>query len=735
MPVDRPTFSETWYRVADLHPHLRSTVQSYRQHYRGQMWHVLRDPSNNQFFRLNEAAYHFVGLLDGRRPVDQVWEACNEQLGDEAPTQQEAIQLLGQLYASNLLAADLPADASGMFDRYKKRVRREIGGYFQNFLFIRIPLIDPDAFLDRWVKLFGLAFHKLAFIPWIILIGIGIASVVGRGGDLLEAGRSENVLNPDNLMWLYLAMALIKGFHEFGHGFACKKFGVDAQSGGEVHTMGIMFLVLMPVPYVDASSSWALRNKWQRIMVSSAGMYVELAIAAVAAVIWSRTSPGSLPHTLCFNVMFIASVSTLLFNGNPLLRYDAYYILADILEIANLSQRSKEYIYYLVKRYVYGVRKPRNPAHSAGERFWLVFYGLASSVYRVFICVGIILFVADKLFFVGSILAVGAVFAWVLMPIGKWIHYLAVNPELLRTRPRAVLSTLGFVGLLVTAFGFISFDDHARAEGVVEAREHRVVFMGVDGYLVEALPSESQVAPGGEALLVARNVELQRELEMLQAERRLVQHQLDASSMQEVALRQNLKEVLQTVMDQIARAEEKQSYLRVHAPMAGTWVAPDIEHLEGAFLRRGHPVGEVIDFDDLIIRSTAAQELGPYLRDLSDREQLLDVDVRVKGRPDIRFSGRIEQVFAGQRELPHPALGMGAGGPMMIDMSDPSGVRTPENFFEVRIGSLVNAEGAVPPIQTRQRVVVRFTLGTRPLALQWWRQIRQLVQRRFHTAI
>src|SRR5512133_608341 len=110
MPVDRPTFSESWYRVAELHPRMRATVQVHRQYFRGNMWHVIQDPANNQFFRLNEPAYRFIALLDGKRTVAEAWKICNEQEGDNAPTQGEAIRLLGQLYASNLLSADLAPD-------------------------------------------------------------------------------------------------------------------------------------------------------------------------------------------------------------------------------------------------------------------------------------------------------------------------------------------------------------------------------------------------------------------------------------------------------------------------------------------------------------------------------------------------------------------------------------------------------------------------------------------------
>src|SRR3954469_4583316 len=144
MPIERPTFHESWYRVETLHPRLRSTVQVSRQHFRGQQWHVIQDHSNNMFFRLAEPAYRFIGLLDGKRSVGDAWRIANETLGDDAPTQGEVIQLLGQLYTGNLLQADVTADTQTLFARYKKRKHREITSYLMNIMFSRIPILDPD---------------------------------------------------------------------------------------------------------------------------------------------------------------------------------------------------------------------------------------------------------------------------------------------------------------------------------------------------------------------------------------------------------------------------------------------------------------------------------------------------------------------------------------------------------------------------------------------------------------
>lgn len=735
MAVDRPTFSESWYRVAALRPRLRSTLQTYRQHYRGDMWHVVRDPGNNQFFRLNAAAYHFVGLLDGKRSVEQVWDICNNELGDEAPTQGEAIQLLGQLYTSNLLATELPADAAGMFDRYKKRVRREVGSYFKNLLFIRIPLIDPDQFLDRWVGLFGLAFTWLGFGVWLALLAVAFNFLSDKWAELFAAGGAQQILSGDNLIFLYLSFGLIKAVHEFGHGFACKKYGRDAQSGGEVHTMGIMFLVLMPVPYVDASSSWALRNKWQRIIIAMGGMYVELAIAAVAAIVWAQTQPGTLVNAICFNIMFVASVSTVLFNGNPLLRYDAYYILSDLLEIPNLSQRSKDYIYYLVKRYAYKVRKPRNPAHTTGERFWLTGYGIASSIYRVFICTAILMFIADKLLVLGALLAIGAVVTWVIMPIGKWINYLVTSPELVRTRQRAVAVTVSALVAVFVTIGGINFEEHARAEAIVQPKREQFVYMPDDGFINHVLPSNIEVDPDGDPVVIVRNIVLETRLKTRQAElNELLVRDGKALADQNPAMRVAIASQIGAAKDDVADLRNRVARLAIHAPIKGVWYAPQLDKRIGAFVRKGEPLGQVLDISELHLQAVASNEVGGRIK-ITTAEDLA-VEIRAKGAPDISFFGRVTHVApAATSNLPDPSMAIHSGGAIATKQDDRSGTQTTEHIFKVRIEyfdeKLDDDRVTLPDVRVKQRMVVRFNLGESPLIFQWWRQLRQLVQRRF----
>src|SRR3954469_2582336 len=138
----RPTFSESWYRVADLRIKLRGSAQISRQFYRGDRWYVVRDPAGNQFHRLSAPAYRFVGLLDGTRTVAEAWDLVGGQLADDAPTQNEVIQILSQLYAANLVETDIPPDATVLLRRHKKQMQRKLQGRLMNLLFPRIPIWD-----------------------------------------------------------------------------------------------------------------------------------------------------------------------------------------------------------------------------------------------------------------------------------------------------------------------------------------------------------------------------------------------------------------------------------------------------------------------------------------------------------------------------------------------------------------------------------------------------------------
>src|SRR4051812_41222847 len=185
----RPTFSESWYRVVGLKPKLRGTAQISRQYYRGERWYVVRDPAGNQFHRLSDAAYRFVGLLDGRRTVGEAWDLVGGQLADDAPTQPEVIQILSQLHAANLLEANITADAGVLLRRHKQMQKRQMQGKLMNILFPRIPLWDPDRFLKMWMPVMRHVLSKFGAIIWLVVVIAACAKLAPHWEALKSAGK------------------------------------------------------------------------------------------------------------------------------------------------------------------------------------------------------------------------------------------------------------------------------------------------------------------------------------------------------------------------------------------------------------------------------------------------------------------------------------------------------------------------------------------------------------------
>jgi putative peptide zinc metalloprotease protein len=292
--------------------------------------------------------------------------------------------------------------------------------------------------------------------------------------------------------------------------------------------------------------------------------------------------------------------------------------------------------------------------------------------------------------------------------------------------------------LIITFTGLIRMPDYWRVEGIVEPVDLAIVHVKSDGFVASFLPSGAKVSSGGPPLIRALNPELEAEKKSSVAERRRLEVQRRLAEMREIAAAQILDEQLEALDEKIARLEFELASLNLDPPLSGTWVSPDIEHATGTYLHRGQSIGFVASLDDVIIRATAVQKVAAMLVEQAHK----NVEIRVKGRPKFKLTGKIEKISpAGHELLPSEALGYAVGGSMPTLPEDPRGTRTAEKFFEVRIrpdadsppkAGLINAGVAGVRLLTGQRVVVRIRMSPKPLAVQWWRSARQLFQRRFH---
>ena len=713
-----PILASSWYRVADLKPRLRSHARLHRHRYRGQVWYLLQDPVSSRVHRFTPAARLFIAAMDGERTVQTLWEITNKHLGEQAPTQDEIIHLLGQLHAADLLQSDVTPDAAEVFDRGERQEKSLQRRSYMNPMAVRIHLWDPDVFLNRVQPLIRLLWSRWGGMLWLAVVLPALLLIPPHWPEL-SGNFADRVLAVDNLLLLWLVFPLIKALHEFGHAAATKR------GGGEVHDIGIVMLVLIPVPYVEASASSVFKSKYERAVVGAAGMAVEVFIAAVAFYFWLLVEPG-MARALLFNVMLIAGVSTLLFNGNPLLRYDAYYMLADVLEIPNLANRSLRYWGYLVERYAFGVADAEDPEASTSEKAWFLFYGLASSIYRVLVTITIALFIATQFFVIGIVLAIWAVGAMAVFPLVKTLQHLGTSPRLRQHRRRAVAVT-AVTGLVLALLLFVVPAPYrTSAEGVIWLPEQALVRSGNEGFVDALLVSPGTPVAKGELLVRSYEPGLGAQIRHGEARVAELKATYDAQFVADRARAGIAREQLESERSTLALLRTRAEGLLARAGSDGIFVSPKAADMPGRYYRKGELLGYVIDKAPPVGRVVVPQEAVHQVRLATDR-----VSVRFAHRPDVVAGGRIvRQVPAGDEYLPSRALSTEGGGRITTDPRDQKGAKTMERMFQLDIE--LTEEDIARKAFFGERVYVRFDHETEPIGLQWYRAVRLLFLSHFH---
>lgn len=714
--MERPTFSEHWHRISRLTARLRSDAQVTRQRAHGERWWVVRDPGTNGFVRISEPAWGFVGLLDGRRTVAEAWERVCERFGDDAPTQTEAIQALAQLYTANLLMSDLPGDARALFERAGKRRKRQVSHGFMGFLFFRVPLFDPNDVLGKWLPIGGLAFTVFGFVVWCVLVLLGVNAIV-QDWERFASGVWD-VLAFENLALLYVAIGGVKLLHELGHGFACRKFGRVEGTGGEVHTLGVMFLVFVPIPYVDASSAWGLRSKWRRAAIGAAGMYVELAVASVAAMVWAATSSGVV-NSIAYNIVFVAGVTTILFNSNPLLRYDGYYILSDLIEIPNMQQRGSRELHHWVKRLVWGVRNSVGVARSGLERGCLLVFACLSGPYRIFVGLVIALFVSQSIPFVGVAIALATLAVFLVVPVAKFLAYLFTSHEIERQRGRALVTTAVVLGMLGVGIAGVPVPRWATIDGVVEPRVQSPVYAREAGFLEWVRVSGERVGEG-DALGRLEHSGLLEERASVLGELNEARALYDAALAEDAARAAIVAGRVAALRERLEALDERVRMLEIGAGVDGRWYAPDAEERTGAYIQRGEAMGLVYSEDDFVIRGLVSQnEAGAVLGQFG-----VEGTLAAEGRSSVMPGQTIRLTLV--EAAPAGVRGRRDG---FVDVGMRSdGDEGEERRFEVKF----ELEEDVPLwMRAGMSVEIRVRLDAEPLGVQWSRSLWQLLLRRF----
>ena len=699
-----------WYRIADSKLSLPNHVRVDQHVYRKTTWYILRDEISGKHHRFNQAAYNFIRLIDGRRSINDIWQQLNEELGDDAPTQNEVIRLLGTLYFANFLQANNIADIQELIERRSKQRKQLFKTKYGNPLALRFSLLDPDSFLTKSLPFVAPFFTRTAaFIGLFIILFASLQMV--KNWDLLTHHAAQSALSPANLFLMWLVYPVIKALHELGHGFAVKRWG------GEVHEMGIMMLVMMPVPYVDASAASSFRSKYKRMLVGAAGIIIELLLASVALLIWLNIQQGMMSDIL-FNVMLIGGASTLLFNGNPLLKFDGYFVLADAIEIPGLAQRSNKYFGYLIQKHIFKVTGLESPVKAKGETPWFIVYGIAAFIYKLILMVAITLFVAKQYFFIGVALACWALTMQLAMPIIRWLKYLFYNPVLMQQRSRAVSFTAGFLVVAIAIIFMIPVPLNTVTQGVVWMPEKSHIRANADGF-IDSVLVESGTAIAADKPLIETVDPLQKvELTLQQAKYHELKLRHDSLVTSDTVKADIAREEMILMQGKLARLEEKISDMVMASKVEGTFILPNTTELEGYFVKQGDPLAYVIDYNEVSLRGVVPQNAIGLVR-----QNVESVEVRFVTDIEKNYQTKIlREIPAAAYKLPSKALSQQGGGKIQTDPLDKEGVTTQEQFFQFEL--------ALPEelnvFHVGQRVYIKFKHGSEPLALQWYRSLEEL---------
>ena len=499
----------------------RQDLKVSRHLFRGTPSYIVHDPISFQSSRFSQSDYEILSALDKNRTLEEVCQSLASQ-GKLPGDERGFYEYVLNLQMKGLL--DLPiTNGNRLYDRYKQRKAMASKKSLMKFLFIKIPLLNPDGFLDRTVHLARPLFTRVFFFIFCVMMASAIGLLFARWDEFYLP--MADLLATRNLVILVAVMTFLKFWHELGHAYACK------MQGGAVPDMGGFLMVGMPMAYVDVSSSWSFASVRGRVMVGLGGMYFEMIAACIAMYIWAFTSEG-IVHSTAHFVVLMASFMTILFNANPLMRYDGYYILSDLTGIPNLRGRSTQYAGGLVKRFALGL--PMDLGHTSDnsirEMIWMVAYGIAAVIYQFWLILTIAFMVAGQFFLVG--MAVGAMFgaSAVILPIKKIFTYLWFDPEVDHVRGRAVgLSVALIAGLLAVAL-IIPVPGGVITPGQLTYQDVEVHQLPFDCYLKEICVEPNQTIDANTVLVKVDNPELKDQFMTASANLRVAKQRMMAAA-------------------------------------------------------------------------------------------------------------------------------------------------------------------------------------------------------------
>ena len=634
-----------------LRPQLRAGLRFRIHEQGGRRVCVIEDPHRCRFHRVGLEEFRFLRALDGSRPVAAILAEQAREHRSAAFTEHEAVQMLRWCKDHDLLAIE-----GARTGNEREEAQRSLASAVRwlNPLVLKVPLARPDGFFARVEPGLRWALGGFGFIAWLIVVAVGAAYVATDWPRFVHG--FDGILARDNWLWLFVVWAVLKIIHEFSHGIFCRHFGAA------VREIGVIFILFVPMGYVDATASLGLPSKWRRMMVSAAGLYAEFFVAALAAIAWAHTGPGQVATAL-HNAVVTGTMATLFFNANPLMRFDGYYLLSDALEIPNLATRGRAWFQRTLLWLLTGDAGARPPWPREREAWVVAIYGLASSVWQFVVLGGLLVGASALLRGGGLLFAAAAGVMWLALPLWQFGESVARHAGRDPRRWFGFAGRVALAAVLVAGLLLAPFRRAVSSPGVVEFADTQILRAQCPGFVERIIVRDGEEVKAGQLLVELRNDEVQGDLTRSRGE--LAQQELRARvayTREDVATFQSENAKADSLRSEIAERERFTATLRVVAPFDGCVTNRHLAQFDGVFIRAGEEVLRIGRTTGHDVKVAVSQENEPHVRSAANRF----VQVRIEGRGESLPASLVQLESRATRELRHPELTAIADGPLAL---------------------------------------------------------------------
>jgi putative peptide zinc metalloprotease protein len=721
----------------------RLDLSATAQRYEGRTFHVVKDPINLRYYRFNDQEYFVFNSLDGRQTLEQIQKSFEASFRPDRLSLEDLEQFARQLVHNGLVQHESPTAGRQLFEKRRKQQRLKRVANITNILYIKLPLIDPDRLLNwlyrktRWI--FTNTFLVFSFMFMLAAAGL-VLFKFQVFYDKLPA--YQEFFRFRTVLYMWISLGIVKIIHEFGHGLSCKAFG------GECHQMGFLFMCFSPSMYCNVTDSWTVASKWQRILISFAGIYVELMIAAASTFVWWYTPHWPFVNNIALCLMTLCSVSTFMFNANPLMRFDGYYMLADWLEVPNLREKANRFLSRVAGAFCLGIEAPEE-AYMAPWRKWLfVIYAVSSYIYRWVVTFSIVYFLSKwlkpyNLETVSYLLAIASVASMVGWPVYRLIKSTMQRGRLPDMKIERVRITAAVVVVILLAFFLLPLPINRVLESaVVQIQEGHVYQVSVHdpgGQLVQQFVHDGDEVKPKQKLAEFRNLKqmartesLEKEVQFLRVQRQMIQAQMKWLP-KDPTVETNYKDELANTDRKLRTAEEnlkiEQQLLKdlssVEADRGGvvmssprqndmfkfwdkTEAGPFCKIGERAHMRVMVPVGPP-QYREIKENLERLRQMKPA------EEAYLEASILLPNRSDHIYEGRVTIVPDRHEENVPVALTSRGGGPIATRPSQNPEVNEPiAQTYLIQV-EILDPDGTIlPGSQAKVKIFLRWRSAA------WW---------------